>query len=219
MNNFKIDDYDLFIFDFDGTILDTESNHYLSYMKTFKDLGKNIEIDKQNFFGLVHNIDKTNFFNFLKEVGLDNYNELYKYKSKIFLEIMDKARVSYIGNIEKFIDKIKNKNKEMIIVTNSSKQTMDNLKTKYSLLNLFDKIYTKDNFTKKKPDPECYLKIQDIYKNKRMIGFEDSYQGFHALSFAKSIKPFFIKSNDYYYNDVIKNNYEVEIIDNYDCFY
>ena len=218
MKQYNIDDYDLFIFDFDGTILDTESYHYEAYMKTFKDLGKNIELDIQNYFGLLHNIDKSHFYSFLKDLNIGTYDELHKIKSKNFLDIMNNTKVDYIGNIENFLNKLKSKNKELIIVTNSSEHTMNNLKKDYKLLNLFDKIYTKDNFTKKKPDPECYLKIQEIYKGKRMIGFEDSYQGFHALSFAKSIKPFFICAENYYYNDTIRYNYEVEIINNYDCF-
>lgn len=218
MKKFNIDNYDLFIFDFDGTIMDTEKYHYESYLKIYKEYDENINLDINNYFRLIHNIDKQEYNKFLKSININNHEEIYDKKVENFKDLIHKNKIDLIGNFDKFIQKLKDKNKEIIIVTNSSKKTIDYFRNLYPILNLFDQIYTKDDFTKKKPDPECYLKIQEIYKTKRMIGFEDSYQGFHALSYAKNIKPIHIKTNNYYYSNYIKNNYNVDIIDNYDCF-
>lgn len=38
-NIYYIDDYDVFVFDFDGTIINTEPYHFKAYLKSFQDLG------------------------------------------------------------------------------------------------------------------------------------------------------------------------------------
>ena len=214
----NIDDYDIFIFDFDGTVLDTEYYHYSSYIESFKFFNKNIELDENNYFRLLHNIDKTEFYEYLKEKNINNYEKLYELKSENYNKYINNQKINNIGNIDKFLQKIKNKNKKIIMITNSSIKSINIFKEKYSIINYFDEIYTKENFTKKKPDPECYKIVAEKYKNYKMIGFEDSYPGFHALSLVKEIKPFHIKSLNYYYNDKIEKDYNVNIIENYDCF-
>jgi len=219
MNNiFNINNYDVFIFDFDGTILDTEKYHYEAYVKAFKDFDINFEIDIQNYFKYLHNIDKSDFNELLKNHNI-KLEDLYVKKSAYYKEFISKNFIDTIGNIESFLYKIKQRNKELIIVTNSSIQSLDLFLKKYPILGFFDKIYTKEDFTKKKPDPECYLKMQDIYKNKKLIGFEDSYQGFHALYQASDITPIHIANSEYYYNEYMKNNYSMTIIKDYNDFY
>lgn len=218
MKTYNIDDYDVFVFDFDGTIMDTEFFHYSAYIKAMKTYKHNLELNIQDYFKLLHNIDRTEFNYFIKIIGINNFNELYKKKAENYQELIHKNYINSIGNIESFLQKIKEKNKISIIVTNSSIKSIQIFKNKYPIFNYFDKIYTKEDFTKKKPDPECYLKIQNMYNNKKIVGFEDSYQGFHALYQAKNIVPFHISSKNYYYNEFIKNNYDVNVIENYNCF-
>lgn len=218
MKKYNIDDYDLFIFDFDGTIMDTECYHYKSYLSALKHYNENINLTINEFFKLVHNTDKTDFHKLLERYKIHNYEEFYAKKSEFYKNNIINNKINYIGNVDKFIKKLKNKNKKFIIVTNSSIKSLEVFKEMYPILNLFDKIFTKEDFNKKKPDPECYLKIQDLYQSYKMIGFEDSNPGSCALSYATNIKPIHIKTPDYYYNDYIKNKYNFEIIDNYDCF-
>ncbi len=216
MEKYNIDDYDLFIFDFDGTIMNTEPYHYSTYLKAIKEYNNEINLTQNEYFKLVHDLDRTNFEKLFKNFK----SEVYKKKSDYYCEIVkdENICIDYIGNIDKFIEKIKKKNKKAIIVTNSSILSINILKNIYPLLNQFDEIYTKEDFNNKKPNPECYLKIAEIYKNTRMIGFEDSNPGVHALTCVKDIKPIHIKSPNYYYNDIIKQKYKINVIDNYDCF-
>ncbi len=185
MEKYNIDDYDLFIFDFDGTIMNTEPYHYSTYLKAIKEYNNEINLTQNEYFKLVHDLDRTNFEKLFKN-----------FKSEV----------------------IKKKNKKAKIITNSSILSINILKNIYPLLNQFDEIYTKEDFNNKKPNPECYLKIAEIYKNTRMIGFEDSNPGVHALTCVKDIKPIHIKSPNYYYNDIIKQKYKIDVINNYDCF-
>jgi len=225
-NMFNIDDYDVFIFDFDGTIINTEPYHFKAYLKSFQDLGVdfNFDLDFQKYCKMLHNIDRTEFNSVLNKYTID-YVKLYEQKSKNFLELIkndfEQKINKFIGNCDVFLKKLKARNKELVMVTNSSIVSINNFKKFVPELELFDKIYTKEDFVKKKPDPECYLKVQEIYasQNKRMIAFEDSFQGFHALSFATQMKQMFIDPYNYYYSEFIKGHYEnVNFIKSYDCF-
>ena len=221
---YNIDDYDIFIFDFDGTILNTEPYHFKAYLKTFKDINIdfNFDLDFNKYCKMLHNVDKTEFNSLLNKYTID-YIKLYEQKTKNFLEIIKNnfkiKKNKFIGNCDIFLKKLKEKNKELVIVTNSSNSSINYFKKIIPELELFDKIYTKEDFKQKKPNPECYLKIQEIYKDKKMIAFEDSFQGFHALSFAKCIKQMFIDPYNYYYTGLIKEHYEnVNLIQDYNCF-
>lgn len=216
MTKYNIDDYDVFIFDFDGTIMDTEKYHYKTYLKVLNDYDSKIHLSNDEYFKLSHELDRSNFENIFKDFTINVYEKKAECYYKIIMD--DKNKLNYIGNIDKFINKLKKKNKKTVIVTNSSITSINIIKKMYPLLNEFDKIYTKEDFTHKKPNPECYFTVADIYKNERMIGFEDSHPGIHALTQVKTIKPIHIKIPDYYYNDAIKNNYEIDEIYDYDCF-
>lgn len=218
MKKYNINDYDVFIFDFDGTIMDTEYLHYKSYLKALQYFNPKIELDQDNYFRLVHDIDKTKFKNYLEKHEILDYDKLYQLKGIYYKENVIKNYVNYFGNIDNFLPKLKKKGKKMVMVTNSSITSITLFKSIYPILNLFDKIYTKEDFKEKKPNPECYLKVQEIYKDHKMIGFEDSNVGMHALSHAKLIKPIHILSHNYYYNNRIKKEYNVEVITSYDCF-
>lgn len=219
MKKYNIDDYDVFIFDFDGTIMDTEGFHYKSYLRALQSLDPKITLNQDDFFRLVHDIDKTEFHKLLKKHEIfDDYDKLYQLKGEYYKENIIKNYINYIGNIDKFLTKLKKKGKKIIMVTNSSINSINLFKSVYPIMNLFDEIYTKEDFKEKKPNPECYLKIQELYKDCKMIGFEDSNAGMHALSQAKLIKPIHIASSNYYYNERIKKEYDVEVITTYNCF-
>ena len=143
---YNIDDYDVFIFDFDGTILNTEPYHFKAYIKTFKDLGINFnfDLDFKKYCKMLHNIDKTEFNSVLNKYTID-YVKLYEQKSKNFLEIVKKdfgIKINkFIGNCDVFLKKLKERNKELIMVTNSSIISINQFKKLVPELELFDKIY------------------------------------------------------------------------------
>lgn len=218
---YKINDYDVFVFDFDGTIMDTERYHYLSWKKTIQEFIPDFNISEDDYFKYSHNLDKSTFKNYLSDTyGLNNYDILYQKKGSHYNEFVKMRIHMFIGNIEMFLQKIcthKNK-KELVMVTNSSISSIQLFVDLIPQLSVFNKIYTRENFTNRKPNPECYQKIVELYPNKRIVGFEDSNVGVHALCQVPQITPFHIKPAKYYYNDRIQKKYTITSIENYDCF-
>ena len=104
---YNIDDYDIFIFDFDGTILNTEPYHFKAYLKTFKDINIdfNFDLDFNKYCKMLHNVDKTEFNSLLNKYTID-YIKLYEQKTQNFLEIIKNdfkiKKNKFIGNCDIF---------------------------------------------------------------------------------------------------------------------
>ena len=215
---YLIDNYDVFVFDFDGTILDTESYHYLAWKTSIQSEYPTFDISENDYFRLIHNLDTTTFCHFLqKEHNINNYQELYIKKGLYYKKLLKENEIESIGNVEVFLDRLVHKKKKLIICTNSSITSIQYLVNKYPFLKKFNKIYTKEDFTKRKPDPECYQKISNEYKGLRLIGFEDSLVGTHALCQVPEITSFHIRPPNYYHNSEIEK-YNNNVIDTYDVF-
>jgi beta-phosphoglucomutase-like phosphatase (HAD superfamily) len=108
---------------------------------------------------------------------------------------------------DQFLKLIIKNNKKFVIVSNSIKKNIDILIEFFPILSYSSKIYCSEMFKKKKPHPECYLKVVKDFPNFKMVGFEDSLTGIEALTKVKQIKPIFINTSKYYYYDHIINNY------------
>ena len=101
MEEYNIDDYDLFIFDFDGTIMNTEPYHYNTYLKAIKEYNNEINLTQNQYFKLVHDLDRTNF-----EKLFENFtSEVYKKKSEYYYEIVKDENTRNL--VKDYLDKKK----------------------------------------------------------------------------------------------------------------
>ena len=222
-------DYDLFVFDFDGTIMDTEKFHYKAWINILQThINKNIFFDYSTYIKNFHTIDVSNKKKYLRlkyniedydneDYDNENYNKLYELKQKEYNKLINENEVLLVKGFEKIIDFIHQNNKKFVIVTNTSIKNIKFFSEKYPIITKnVDKIYTKENFIKKKPHPECYLRVINDYPNHKIIGFEDSLYGFHCLYQVDKIKPVYIYHDDYYYNEhIIKTYNNIIVCSNY----
>jgi len=216
----SLNDYDLFVFDFDGTIMDTEKIHYKAWINILQThIDKNIFFDYNTYIKNFHTIDVTNKKKYLlmkydiEDYYIQNYNTLYELKQKEYNKLINENEVLLVNNFENIINFIHENNKKFVIVTNTSIKNINFFSEKYPIITKnVDRIYTKENFIKKKPHPECYLKVINDYPNHKIIGFEDSLYGFHCLYQVDKIKPVYIYHDDYYYNTHIIKTYNNIIV-------
>ena len=213
----NIEDYDLFVFDLDGTIIDTEIYHHKawnialsSYLSkeiilSYDEYCKNFHINKQNG---IHNYLKTEYN--ITDVSI------FDFKNDIYQNFLNNNNINFIGGVDKLINSIIESNKKFVIVTNTSSSNIDILIKKIPILSHSIKICTKELFKNKKPNPECYLKIIEDFPTERKIGFEDSLSGIHALTQVPEIKCMFIQEKSYYHYNMILENYKnITWINNY----
>jgi D-arabinose 5-phosphate isomerase GutQ/beta-phosphoglucomutase-like phosphatase (HAD superfamily) len=211
----SLNDYDLFVFDFDGTIMDTEKFHYKAWINILqKNVCKTIFFDYKEYIKNFHTIDASNKKKYLlMKYDIEDYDSLYELKQNEYNKLINENEVLLVKGFEKIIDFIHEYNKKFVIVTNTSIKNINFFSEKYPIITKnVDRIYTKENFIKKKPHPECYLKVINDYPNHKIIGFEDSLYGFHCLYQVDKIKPVYIYHDDYYYNEYIIKTYNNIIV-------
>ena len=71
----------------------------------------------------------------------------------------------------------------MAIVTSSNAKKMENVRRAHpELIEIVDKVLMSGDFTKSKPDPECFLKAMELLGGtpENSIVFEDSIHGLNA---------------------------------------
>jgi hypothetical protein len=211
----KLLDFDLFVFDFDGTIMDTEKIHCKAWEVV---LSHKIGIHnyQKYFHSLIKDYSK-HYLHLFYNIKYEDYDHLYKLKQDKYEELIKSENIELIKGVYDFLNYLIQKNKKFVIVSNTSKKFIDYYSIKYPILNNAFKIYTKELFIHKKPNPECYLKIVNEFKNDKIIGFEDSLVGIHALYQVDQITPVFIYNEDYYYKDHMIEKYNnIIVLKDYD---
>jgi HAD superfamily hydrolase (TIGR01509 family) len=215
-----INNYDLFIFDLDDTLIKSEKYHYNSWLSVLKEeIGENFYIDFNTFVSKFHSNEKDSIKNYLiEELKIENYEDLIKNKNKFYLELVkkEKKNLQLIPGASKFLENIINNKKKFVIVSNSFKGNVDFFSEMFPILNNSSKNYYREMLKNKKPHPECYIKVCEDFPNMRMVGFEDSITGVHAMNQVECIDTIFINDSNYFYYDYILKNYKLKsVISNY----
>jgi beta-phosphoglucomutase-like phosphatase (HAD superfamily) len=221
MNNI-FDNFDLFIFDLDDTIVKTEKYHYEAWLLTLKKIIDNDYYIDFNFFcskfhSMIENSIKSYLIDELN-IPEKDYEYIYNLKTTNYLKILEnnKTNLVLISGLDILLNKIIESSKKFVIVTNTSKCNLDFYLEIFPILQQSSKNYYREMMMNKKPNPECYLKVCNDFPNLSKVAFEDSITGIHALSLVPSISTIFINSSDYYYYDYITKNYFLQkIIINY----
>jgi len=219
--DYFVNKYDLFIFDLDDTLVKTEKFHYNAWLYTLKEvLSDDFYIDYNYFISKFHSNKIDNIKSYLtNELLIENYEDVIKKKNTYYLEFIncEKNNILLIEGAVELLETIINSNKKFVIVSNSLKSNIDYFSEIFPILKKSSKNYYRELFTNKKPDPECYLKVVSDFKNYRMVGFEDSITGIHAMAQIKNIDTFFINKSNYYYYSYIIENYKLsKTLDNYE---
>jgi beta-phosphoglucomutase-like phosphatase (HAD superfamily) len=217
MNNI-IEQYDLFIFDLDDTIVKTEHIHYQSWLLALEYmLGYKYYIEPNEFYSIFHSNYQNSIKDYLKNTHNIAHEEIIKKKDKIYFDLINKLKneIKMIDGCENFINKIIENNKKFIIVSNTVKEQIDFFSDLFPILKKSTKNYYRELLKTKKPNPECYLKVLDDFPNMKKLGFEDSITGIHAITRVPEIRAYYINSNKYVHHNFILENYNVLHINNY----
>ncbi len=159
------------LFDLDGVILDTEPQYtffwneqgrkYLNRVNLGLEIkGMSLHFILQNYFG---DDPKTR-----KQIK----NDLDNFERSMNLE--------FIPGIQDFLLKLKSRKIKTAVVTSSSERKMENVYKKIpGFKNLFDKIFTAEDYPKSKPAPDCYIAGAAYFKTlpEETLVFEDSVNG------------------------------------------
>jgi len=184
---------DLLIFDFDGTLVNTNHLHHQAFLEVLKPW--NAHFDFQDIHGLK---SKDALQKILNQKGIDlkakEIEELTYQKQQLVRELIAK-NLDISPEVYNFLVHAHQKHQLAIVSAGASKtvsKTLENLK----ILNLFKLIICAEDVSYTKPHPEGFLlalKMLNVQPSFSLI-FEDSEVGFMA---AKAALVEYIDVNDF----------------------
>jgi beta-phosphoglucomutase len=183
-----LNQYDLFLFDFDGLLVDTEEFHHEAYSGMCRAYGFELPWDFREYCLIAHRGGPSlqnavyGLFPELK-VKQPDWEFLREVKKEIYLEILKSAKLDLLPGVEEMLRTLSAADKKRAVVTHSTKQEIDLIRARLPLLNEIPHWITREDYVKCKPAPDSYLKAMELFgeSSHRTIGFEDSERGIQAL--------------------------------------
>ena len=165
-----------FLIDLDGTLIDTDKEHYNGYKIAFENL--NLTFFSYNLF--INIINNEGFDNYLEKNFLNYKSDIKKIKNTYLQNLKE---VNLMKNSDFLINYIEKNNINHVVVTNTSLENVNYFKEKQPVLKKLVNWITRENYLKPKPDPECFKLAKDKYykKEKFIIGIENTINGYTSL--------------------------------------
>lgn len=183
-----IHDYQLFLFDFDGLLVNTEEAHYLAYKRMCADRGVDLDWSFDRYCQSAHyDADALRlhiYANFpqLKQQEPD-WKVLYAEKKRALCNLVNDGVIHLMPGASALLQALQEANIQRAVVTHSPDDLVQLIRKQNPLLDSIPVWITREHYTHPKPNPECYLKAIDMLAkpSDKVIGFEDTPRGLRAL--------------------------------------
>jgi len=198
-----IDDFDFFLFDFDGLLVHTEPFHFQAYRDALSDRGFVLDWSFNDFCSYAHLGS-----NFLRDAlyaqlsgfqeSLPSWETFYKEKQQAYLSLIANKMIDLMPGVGTLLDHLNEKKINHCVVTHSVMQQVQLIKAKQPKLQQIPHWITREDYNQPKPSPDGYLCAIERFGKaaKRIIGFEDSFRGLKALCDTPAL-PVLICANDH----------------------
>lgn len=177
--------FQLFLFDFDGLLVNTEHLHYQAYVNMLDQRGYKLPLTFANFLELAHLSSKAwKEAIYAKIEGLEpNWDLLYREKKEHYFKLIASGKIELMPGVASLLSALAKEKIRRCVVTHSPLEPVQLIRAKLPLLDTVENWITREDYDKPKPSPECYLKAIELYgkRGDRIIGFEDSLRGLQAL--------------------------------------
>lgn len=180
--------FQLFLFDFDGVLVDTEPLHYAAYAEMCLRRKIAFSWDFEQFCVYAHGeaqgIKKALYCAFPDLLQQEpNWDVLAREKSEIYRELIKTQPLKLMPGVEALLQELHLQNRVACVVTNSSKEDIEIIRSALPSLQYLSHWLTREDYEHPKPSPEGYLKAIALHGSSegRVIGFEDTFKGFKAL--------------------------------------
>jgi HAD superfamily hydrolase (TIGR01509 family) len=177
--------FQLFLFDFDGLLVNTEHLHYQAYVNMMAARGYILDWSFAQFCEVAH-LNSTALRDALYAAFADlepNWEILYREKKEAYLNLLLSGKVELMPGVERLLKELATAGIRRCVVTNSSLEQTRLISSQLPILHSIPKWITREDYEKPKPDPEGYLRAIALcaQQGDRIIGFEDSIRGLQAL--------------------------------------
>jgi HAD superfamily hydrolase (TIGR01509 family) len=176
--------YQIFLFDFDGLLVDTEYMHYSAYKQTSQDLDLVYPFDYPQYCQLAHggsSLMRNRWYELvpaLKEKG--PWESIYEAKRQNYLRAVSTQQIHLMPGAAAFLEELLSSGKKVAVVTHSGRALITAIRTNHPLLQRIPLWITREDYPNPKPAPDGYLQAIELIQSdpkEQIIGFEDSLRG------------------------------------------
>lgn len=190
--------YQLFLFDFDGLLVNTEEIHYLAYKKMCALHGVDFDWTFERYCQIAHYSSEGlrehlyGHYPQLQAIQPD-WNLLYAEKKQAVIDLFNSGAVHLMPGVEKLLNALHQARIPSCVVTHSAKELITAIRRQHPIFDTIHHWITREHYSHAKPHPECYLTAIEKFAqpDDHIIGFEDTPRGLKAL-LATRAKPVLI---------------------------
>ncbi|MBS0621777.1 MAG: HAD family phosphatase [Verrucomicrobia bacterium] len=190
-----LEKYQLFLFDFDGLLVDTERLHMEAYKLLCRKYGYELPWSFAEYqviaHGSAHGLQQA-----LSEKLGGRWEDRYVEKRTLYRQLLEKGEVTLMPGAAALLQTLAARNIKRAVVTHSPKEHLQMVRARLPILNTIPHWIGREDYVYPKPSPECYLKAIRLFAapGELVIGFEDSARGLQALQ-GTSAQPVFVGSS------------------------
>ena len=165
------------IFDFDGTIIDTETIWFHVFQELLEEKFK-LDLPLEEFAKSIGTTDEAFFQYIERQTGMKiNPSELNTLAKERFLE--KRGMLEVREGVKDKLDEAKGLGYKIGLASSSSREWVEGFLRQFDLWDYFSVIKTSEDVAKVKPDPELYLKSLEALqvKPQEALAIEDSLNG------------------------------------------
>ena len=184
----RIKDFQLFMFDFDCLLVNTENLHYEAYRSMCAARGVNFTWDFPQYCSYAHyeaaGFRESMFVDFpALKASEPDWEILYSEKKAALMELVHQGKIDLMPGVEQLLQELKTHHVKRCVVTHSPKALIEAIREQHPVLNTIAHWITREHYANPKPDPECYLTAIEKFSKPgdNIIGFEDTPRGLKAL--------------------------------------
>ena len=183
-----IQDYQLFLFDFDGLLVNTEEIHFMAYKKMCKARGFDLKWSFDRYCQAAHyRADGLREHIYAEFPALraqeSDWNVLYAEKKALMVSLVKEGAIHMMPGAEALLKALQEAEIARAVVTHSPDELVSEVRRQNPILDTIPVWITREDYTHPKPHPECYPNaIKKLAKEgDHVIGFEDTPRGLAAL--------------------------------------
>lgn len=183
----KISDAKVYLFDFDGTLVNLDKLNVDAFSMVFREMF-GLDFTKDDFMkyisgkGSVNGIKEYLLIHSILEFNSEELNEKFNKYKRALIEKRLGDEVYLSPSIGEFLIYSKKEGKRNIIVTSSKKEYVEKILSYFNLYSYFEIVFDRNSTVRGKPDPEPFEKAI-MYTGldvNECIAFEDSFYGIQS---------------------------------------
>ncbi|MBW3698462.1 HAD family phosphatase [Vibrio sp. T187] len=173
-------DYQAYLFDMDGTLVNSEPLKGKALALACADYGASVDFNiYKAVMGESWPVVTGHFFtNAQISPNIDEFNQYFRAHYQSLLS----SHLELTRGAKSYIEMLKESGKKCAVVSSAATWMVESILTALELNNAFEVVITQEHVTKHKPDPEAYhlaLSLLSVSPNDTLV-FEDSHAGISA---------------------------------------